>query len=105
MSEEDLQHDELVRWMKTKKRITVKEVRTYINSTLFENETGDLSRLLSTYQVTLSVSLSTTQVYGFQYWPRGGGIPRKGGGVLRHPRSRGQKRNMQLARQFSRVST
>ncbi|CAN0443627.1 unnamed protein product, partial [Ascophyllum nodosum] len=44
MSEEDLQHDKLVRWMKTKKRITVKEVRTYINSTLFENETGDLSR-------------------------------------------------------------
>ncbi|CAN0302378.1 unnamed protein product [Ascophyllum nodosum] len=59
MSEEYLQH-ELVRWMKTKKRITVKEVRTYINSTLFENETGDLSRLLSTYQVTLPVSLSTT---------------------------------------------
>ncbi|CAN0392253.1 unnamed protein product, partial [Ascophyllum nodosum] len=51
------------------------------------------------------VKLRRAQISRFQYWPRGSGIPRKGGGILRHPRSGGQKRNVRLARRFLRVST
>ncbi|CAB1102065.1 unnamed protein product [Ectocarpus sp. CCAP 1310/34] len=58
MSEEDLK-DELVMWMRTQKRLTVKDVQNYINQWLFANEIGDLSRLLS-YQVNLPVSMATT---------------------------------------------
>ncbi|CAN0197693.1 unnamed protein product, partial [Ectocarpus sp. 4 AP-2014] len=58
MSEGDLK-DELIRWMRTQKRLTVKDVQNYINQWLFANEIGDLSRLLS-YQVNLPVSMATT---------------------------------------------
>ncbi|CAB1114308.1 unnamed protein product [Ectocarpus sp. CCAP 1310/34] len=58
MSEEDLK-DELIKWMRTQKRLTVKDVQNYINQWLFASEIGDLSTLLS-YQVNLPVSMSTT---------------------------------------------
>ncbi|CAN0096509.1 unnamed protein product, partial [Ectocarpus sp. 13 AM-2016] len=58
MSEEDLK-DELIKWMRRQKRLTVKDVQNYINQWLFANEIGDLSRLLS-YQVNLPVSMATT---------------------------------------------
>ncbi|CAB1097803.1 unnamed protein product [Ectocarpus sp. CCAP 1310/34] len=58
MSKEDLK-DELIKWMRTQKRLTVKDVQNYINQWLFANEIGDLSRLLS-HQVNLPVSMVTT---------------------------------------------
>ncbi|CAN0453430.1 unnamed protein product, partial [Pylaiella littoralis] len=58
MSEEDLK-DELIKWMRTQKHLTVKDVQNYINQWLFANEIGELSRLLS-YQVNLPVSMATT---------------------------------------------
>ncbi|CAN0317357.1 unnamed protein product, partial [Hapterophycus canaliculatus] len=57
MSEEDLKGD-LLRWMKAQKRLTVQDVCTFINESLFANEGGNLERLLN-YQVTLPVSLFT----------------------------------------------
>lgn len=58
MSEEDLQH-ELLEFLKSRRRLTVREVNDYINGFLFANEVGDLSRLLS-YQVKMPVSMPTT---------------------------------------------
>ncbi|CAM9743823.1 unnamed protein product, partial [Pylaiella littoralis] len=58
MSEEDLAM-RLVAWMKSKKRLSVKDVRDYINKELFTEDVKDLERLLS-YQVTLPISMKTT---------------------------------------------
>lgn len=45
--------------MKSKKRLSVKDVRDYINKELFTEDAKDLERLLS-YQVTLPISMKTT---------------------------------------------
>ncbi|CAN0536152.1 unnamed protein product, partial [Ectocarpus sp. 12 AP-2014] len=57
MSEEDLKV-QLVTWMRTQPRLTVKDVWKLINGSLFEDDAKDLARLLS-YQVTLPISMST----------------------------------------------
>ncbi|CAN0529472.1 unnamed protein product [Ectocarpus sp. 12 AP-2014] len=57
MSEKDLTV-QLLTWMRTQPRLTVKDVWKFINGSLFEDDAKHLARLLS-YQVTLPISMST----------------------------------------------